>query len=210
MNIILLGAPGAGKGTCASRLKDKLNVPHISTGDIFRENIRNNTPLGQKAKSFIDKGQLVPDEVVIDIVDDRLQKEDCAKGYILDGFPRTIPQAEALSKIANINLVVNIVANDKFIVDRLSGRRVCKCGHTSHLEWMKGSNVCPVCGGELYLRDDDKEETVKERLNVYHKETAPLIEFYKNEKLLVEVDGEAGADSVLAETLEKLNDYNQK
>ena len=204
MKIIFLGAPGSGKGTHATRVKTELGVPHISTGDIFRENIKGGTPLGVLAKSYIDKGALVPDEVVIKIVEDRLSREDCKNGFILDGFPRTIYQAEALKKIASIDVVVNLVVDDEAIVKRVAGRRMCRCGETYNVAFLNGSNVCAKCGGELYQRDDDKEETVKSRLEVYHKETAPLIDYYRKEGLLKDVDGSQGIEAVYADILKVL------
>ncbi|MGI6702220.1 MAG: adenylate kinase [Christensenellales bacterium] len=197
MNIIFLGAPGAGKGTMASRLTKNLNIPHISTGDIFRANIKNNTELGKKAKSYIDKGLLVPDGVVIDIVADRLKRDDCANGYILDGFPRTIPQADALAAISKIDMVINLVVSDELIINRLAGRRVCGCGNTSHIEWLKGSDICPVCGMVMYQRADDKEETVRKRLKVYYDETAPLIDYYREKGVIKDIDGSGGVDAVM-------------
>jgi adenylate kinase len=147
MNLIFLGAPGAGKGTCALKVTERYGIPHVSTGDIRRANIKGGTELGLRAKSYIDQGQLVPDAVVIDIVADRLKKDDCLKGYVLDGFPRTIPQAEALDKIADIEKVINLEVADLEVIERLSGRRVCSCGNTSHVKWLKGSEVCDKCGG---------------------------------------------------------------
>lgn len=201
MKIIFLGAPGSGKGTHATRLKTELGVPHISTGDIFRENIKGGTPLGVLAKSYIDKGALVPDDVVIKIVEDRLKREDCKKGFILDGFPRTIYQAEALKKIADIDVVINLVVDDEAIVKRVAGRRMCRCGETYNVAFLNGATTCAKCGGELYQREDDKEETVKSRLEVYHKETAPLIDYYRKEGLLKDVDGSQGIEAVYADIL---------
>lgn len=157
MKIIFLGAPGSGKGTHATRVKTELGVPHISTGDIFRENIKGGTPLGVLAKSYIDKGALVPDDVVIKIVEDRLSREDCKKGFILDGFPRTIYQAEALKKIADIDVVINLVVDDEAIVKRVAGRRMCRCGETYNVAFLNGSDTCAKCGGKLYQRDDDRK-----------------------------------------------------
>ena len=204
MKIIFLGAPGSGKGTHATRVKTELGVPHISTGDIFRENIKGGTPLGVLAKSYIDKGALVPDDVVIDIVADRLKKDDCKKGFILDGFPRTIYQAEALKKIAMIDVVINLVVDDEAIVKRVAGRRMCRCGETYNVAFLNGATTCAKCGGELYQRDDDKEETVKSRLNVYHKETAPLIDYYRKEGLLKDIDGSPGIEAVYADIMKVL------
>lgn len=201
MKIIFLGAPGSGKGTHAARVKTELGVPHISTGDIFRENIKGGTPLGVLAKSYIDKGALVPDDVVIKIVEDRLKREDCQKGFILDGFPRTIYQAEALKKIADIDVVINLVVDDEAIVKRVAGRRMCRCGETYNVAFLNGATTCAKCGGELYQREDDKEETVKSRLEVYHKETAPLIDYYRKEGLLKDVDGSKGIEAVYADIL---------
>ena len=204
MKIIFLGAPGSGKGTHATRVKVELGIPHISTGDIFRENIKGGTPLGILAKSYIDKGALVPDDVVIKIVEDRLSKADCKNGFILDGFPRTIYQAEALKKIADIDVVINLVVDDEAIVKRVAGRRMCRCGETYNVAFLNGATTCAKCGGELYQREDDKEETVKSRLEVYHKETAPLIEYYRNEGLLKDVDGSQGIEAVYADIMKVL------
>ncbi len=197
MKLIMLGAPGAGKGTQAKKIAEKYGIPHISTGDIFRANIKNNTELGKKAKEYMDKGLLVPDELVVDLVVDRLTKEDAKKGYVLDGFPRTIPQAEALTnalkeKNEEIDYAVNVEVADEVIVNRMSGRRACvACGGTYHVEFnpTKKDGVCDACGGELILRDDDKPETVKRRLEVYHEQTQPLIDYYTKAGKVVEVDG---------------------
>ncbi len=184
MKLVFLGAPGSGKGTHASRLKVDLNVPHISTGDIFRANIKGETPLGIKAKSFIDNGQLVPDELTIELVRDRLSSDDCRNGFILDGFPRTIAQAEALKGFSALDAVVNFVLDSNTIVERISKRRMCVCGETYNLALLNGSNVCAKCGKELYQRADDKEETVRKRLEVYERETAPLIDYYRESGLI--------------------------
>ncbi|MFV0342641.1 MAG: adenylate kinase [Anaerocolumna sp.] len=197
MKIIMLGAPGAGKGTQAKRIADKYTIPHISTGDIFRANIKNGTELGNKAKAYMDQGLLVPDELVVDLVVDRVKQEDCANGYVFDGFPRTIPQAEALDnalKAINekIDYAVNVEVPDDNIVNRMAGRRACvTCGATYHLVHIptKVEGICDVCNNELVLRDDDKPETVLKRLNVYHDQTQPLIDYYQNKGILVEVDG---------------------
>ncbi|MFG6325475.1 MAG: adenylate kinase [Lachnospiraceae bacterium] len=204
MKIIMLGAPGAGKGTQAKMLADKYEIPHISTGDIFRANIKNETELGKKAKEYMDKGLLVPDELTCNLVVDRIQQEDCKKGYILDGFPRTIPQAEALDKALTelndkIDYAINVEVPDENIVGRMSGRRACVgCGATYHIVYnpTKEEGICDRCGKELILRDDDKPETVQKRLNVYHEQTQPLIDFYKNKGVLKEVDGTVDMNDV--------------
>lgn len=197
MKIIMLGAPGAGKGTQAKKIAVKYGIPHISTGDIFRANIKNGTELGNRAKTFMDQGLLVPDELVVDLVVDRVKQEDCSNGYVLDGFPRTIPQAEALDaalKIINekMDYAVNVEVPDSNIVNRMSGRRAClTCGATYHIVHIptKVEGVCDSCGGQLVLRDDDKPETVLKRLKVYHDQTQPLIEYYTTQGILIEVDG---------------------
>lgn len=197
MKIIMLGAPGAGKGTQAKRIAQKYSIPHISTGDIFRANIKKDTELGKKAKSYMDQGLLVPDELVVDLVADRLKQSDCSEGYVLDGFPRTIPQAEALDtalKAINgkVDYAVNVEVPDSNIVERMSGRRAClNCNATYHLKHIptKVEGICDACGAELVLRDDDKPETVLKRLKVYHDQTQPLIDYYTNQGILVEVDG---------------------
>jgi adenylate kinase len=204
MRIIMLGAPGAGKGTQAKKITSRYSIPHISTGDIFRANIKDGTELGKKAKTYIDQGHLVPDELVVDIVIDRVQQQDCADGYVLDGFPRTIPQAEALDKALaemgqSIDYAINVEVPDENIVQRMSGRRACvNCGATYHIVYAptKIENVCNTCEGELILRDDDKPETVQERLNVYHEQTQPLIDYYTQQDKLVEVDGTIDIEKV--------------
>lgn len=197
MKIVMLGAPGAGKGTQAIKIADKYDIPHISTGDIFRANIKGGTELGQKAKSYIDKGELVPDEVTIGMLLDRIAQDDCKNGYVLDGFPRTIPQAESLTEALKsqgdrIDFALNIDVPDEAIIKRMSGRRACpKCGATYHIVYAapKTENICDKCGTELIIRSDDKPETVKDRLNVYHQQTEPLIAYYKTTGVLREVDG---------------------
>ena len=204
MKIIMLGAPGAGKGTQAKKIAAKYQIPHISTGDIFRANIKEGTELGTKAKAYMDKGELVPDELTCDLVVDRISKPDAANGYVLDGFPRTIPQAEALTRALDergekIDFAINVEVPDENIVRRMGGRRAClKCGATYHVEYNapKVENVCDVCQGELVLRDDDKPETVQKRLSVYHEQTQPLIDYYKAEGVLAEVDGTQDIDVV--------------
>ena len=188
MKLILLGAPGAGKGTQATLIKEAYSIPHISTGDIFRANIKGGTELGRLAKNYIDKGELVPDSVVIDIVKDRLMEADCANGFILDGFPRTVAQADALATFTDIDAVINLVVDSDVIIRRIAGRRMCACGETYNTATLKGSEICAKCGGKLYQREDDREETVKNRLAVYEKETAPLIAYYRDKKLLIDID----------------------
>ena len=210
MNIILLGAPGAGKGTQASRISDAYALPHISTGDIFRENIKNETEIGLLAKSYIDKGQLVPDEVTCKIVENRIVKPDCEKGYMLDGFPRTIAQAEALDKVAKIDLVINMDVDFALIMDRLCGRRVCKdCGESYHVTTLNGATTCSRCGGELYQRKDDNPETVESRLAVYSQQTAPLIEYYKAKGLLFNVLSNGTPEDTFEMIAKKLDSFSK-
>lgn len=209
MKIIMLGAPGAGKGTQAKKIAEKCGIPHISTGDIFRANIKNGTELGKKAKTYMDQGLLVPDELVCDLVVDRIQQDDCKKGYILDGFPRTIPQAESLDKALaaigeKMDYAIDVDVPDENIIKRMGGRRACVgCGATYHLVYAptKKEGICDVCGGELILRDDDKPETVQKRLGVYHEQTQPLIDYYKNQGILREVDGTVDMEDVFKEIL---------
>ena len=207
MKIIMLGAPGAGKGTQAQMIADKYNIPHISTGDIFRANIKNGTELGKKAKEYMDKGQLVPDELTVELLLDRVANEDCKNGYVLDGFPRTIPQADVLdselTKLGDkVDYAINVDVPDENIVNRMSGRRAClSCGATYHIVHIptKVEGICDRCGAELVLREDDKPETVKNRLDVYHDQTQPLIEYYSNKGALVEVDGTKEMSEVFAD-----------
>ena len=202
----MLGAPGAGKGTQAKKIAEKYQIPHISTGDIFRANIKNGTELGNKAKTYMEQGLLVPDELVCDLVVDRVKQDDCANGYVLDGFPRTIPQAESLDGALKamgqkVDYAVNVEVPDENIIRRMGGRRAClACGATYHVENIppKKEGICDVCGAELVLRDDDKPETVKKRLDVYHEQTQPLIDYYTNAGVLVEVDGTLAMDDVFA------------
>ena len=195
MNIIFLGPPGAGKGTQAVRVCERLGIPPISTGDILRRAMKEGTETGKLAKSYVERGELVPDNVVIDIVKERLEMEDCKAGYILDGFPRTVAQAEALAEFARIDAVIDIEVEDEVIIKRLSGRRVClNCGGTYHVDMLGGSNICAKCGSELIQRKDDSAETVQSRLTVYHDQTAPLIAFYTQKGLLHSVDGAKGLE----------------
>ena len=190
MNVIFLGPPGAGKGTQAVRVCERLGIPQISTGDILRRAMKEGTPTGLAAKSYVDKGLLVPDEVVIAIVRERLAMEDCQKGYILEGFPRTVPQAEALAQFAKIDAVIDIEVSDEKLTERLSGRRVClNCGGTYHVSTLGGKTTCEKCGSELIQRNDDKAETVLSRLSVYHAQTAPLIDYYAKLGLIRTIDG---------------------
>ena len=208
MNVIFLGPPGAGKGTQAVRVCERLGIPQISTGDILRRAMKEGTPTGLAAKSYVDKGLLVPDEVVIAIVRERLAMEDCRKGYILDGFPRTVPQAEALAQFAQIDAVIDIEVSDEKLTERLSGRRVClNCGGTYHVSTLGGKTTCEKCGNELIQRNDDKAETVLSRLSVYHAQTAPLIDYYAQLGLLRTIDGaqpmEACFEAILSALGEK-------
>ena len=204
MKIVLLGPPGAGKGTQAKSISNKYSIPHISTGDIFRKNISENTPLGVEAKSYMDNGQLVPDEVTINMVKDRLQQEDCRAGYLLDGFPRTVAQAEALNSFLiergeQLDTALLIKVPNEFILERMTGRRVCpSCGASYHVKFNPPTveGKCDLCGSEVIQRKDDTVETVKERLDVYEKETQPLIDFYANKQLLSEVDGTQAINEV--------------
>lgn len=204
MKIIMLGAPGAGKGTQAERIASKYQIPHISTGDIFRANIKEGTELGKKAKAYMDQGLLVPDSLTVDLVMDRISQEDCKNGYILDGFPRTIPQAESLADALaargeGVDFAINVDVPDESIVSRMSGRRAClSCGSTYHIVYAAPAKegICDKCGSGLVLRDDDKPETVKKRLAVYHEQTQPLIEYYSNEKILRTVDGTKDMEQV--------------
>ena len=207
MKIVLLGAPGAGKGTQASKITAAYGIPHISTGDIFRANIKNQTPVGMLAKSYIDKGELVPDEVTCKIVEGRLEQADCQeKGFMLDGFPRTIPQAEMLAGVTSLDAVINVAVDTSLLMDRICGRRVCAtCGETFHISNLDGKETCTKCGGELKQRKDDNPETVQSRLSVYEAQTSPLIEYYEKKGLLVNVQGNATPDAVFEEIKAKLD-----
>lgn len=212
MKIIMLGAPGAGKGTQAKKIADKYQIPHISTGDIFRANIKNGTELGKKAKTYMDQGLLVPDELVVDLVVDRLAQDDCKNGCVLDGFPRTIPQAESLdaalaAKGETIDYAIDVDVPDENIISRMSGRRACVgCGATYHIVYAptKEEGVCDRCGEKLILRDDDKAETVKKRLDVYHAQTQPLIDYYTKKNVLKSVDGTKDMEEVFSAIVEIL------
>ena len=213
MKIVMLGAPGAGKGTQAKQIAAKYGVPHISTGDIFRANLKEGTELGLKAKVYMDQGQLVPDSLTLELIMDRFSKDDCKNGYVLDGFPRTIPQAEALTKALRENndkldYAIDVDVPDENIVNRMSGRRACaKCGGTFHIKYnpTKVEGICDLCGGELYIRDDDKPEIVTKRLVAYHEQTQPLIDYYKKEGILKTVDGTQNVDKVFEDIVAILN-----
>lgn len=214
MKIIMLGAPGAGKGTQAKKIAEKYGIPHISTGDIFRANIKNQTELGMKAKGYMDQGMLVPDELTLELIMDRFTNDDCKNGYVLDGFPRTIPQAEALTKaLADkndaVDYAINVDVPDEAIVTRMSGRRAClACGGTYHIKFnpTKVEGICDACGGELVLRADDKPETVQKRLDVYHEQTQPLIDYYQTQNILKEVDGTLPLEDVFDAIIAILED----
>jgi adenylate kinase len=212
MKLILLGPPGAGKGTQAANMIETFNIPHISTGDIFRKNIKEGTELGKKAKEFMDRGELVPDALVVAIVEDRLKASDCKNGFLLDGFPRTVVQAEALDKVLDVmnfklDYVVNVVVDPKILVERAVGRRICRnCGSTYHVTYNPPivEGVCDKCSGELYQRSDDNASTVTNRIKVYMDETSPLIEYYRLKNILVNVDGQQDIDKVFADILTAL------
>lgn len=199
MNIVMLGAPGSGKGTQATRLSARFNIPHISSGDIFRKNIMEKTPVGLEAKSYIDKGNLVPDDITVKIIKERLTQGDCKDGFILDGFPRTIVQAAALERIVKIDLVVSIDIGAEKLIERLRGRRVCpNCNESYHTDYLGGKTTCAKCGAALVIRSDDDEQTVHERIAVYQKQTAPLKGYYEDKGTLFSVVSEGGIDAVQA------------
>ncbi len=205
MRLILLGPPGAGKGTQAVSISEQFKIPHISTGDIFRKNIKEGTDLGKKAKSFMDNGELVPDSLVVEIVEDRLKEDDCRTGFLLDGFPRTVFQAEALGKVlkannSELNRVINISVDPEVLVERITGRRICKaCGATYHIHFnpTKVEGICDMCGGQLYQRADDNEETVSNRISVYMNETSPLINYYTEKNIIANINGQQDIRKVL-------------
>ena len=208
MKLILLGAPGAGKGTQAVKIANKYGIVHISTGDIFRANIKGGTEIGKQAKSYLDAGKLVPDELTCEIVRDRLTWDDAQKGFLLDGFPRSLYQAEALSKFADIDLCLNLEVDPALIMDRICGRRVCSCGETYHVSTLKGKKTCAKCGKELYIRADDNPETVKTRLDTYNETTAPLIKYYSEKgKLATVVCGNKTPDEVFEAVCQELNKW---
>ena len=215
MNIILLGPPGAGKGTQAKKIQEYYSLPHISTGDILRENINNNTGLGIRAKTYMSNGELVPDELLITIIKDRLSKKDCSAGFMLDGYPRTIPQADALQMILTesgkkIDAVLNISVDDNELIKRLSGRRMCKCGASFHVLFNRPEteDICNACKRKLYQRDDDKPEAISNRLNVYKKQTQPLIDYYDRKKILRTIDGSKEISQIFEEIKKVLEEYD--
>jgi adenylate kinase len=217
MNIVLFGPPGSGKGTQAKMLAEKYGILHISTGDILRENLKNQTKLGLEAKSYMDKGELVPDDVLIKIIKDRLSQPDCASGFLLDGYPRTVPQADALSTILNemgkkLDVVLNIDVHDDELIKRLTGRRMCACGASYHILFNppKREGICDRCGKELYHRDDDKEEAIMNRLDVYKNQTQPLIEYYTKADVMVTVNGAASISEVFDEICRMLDDLKPR
>ena len=210
MRVVFFGPPGAGKGTIAARLSEERSIPHISTGELFREAIKNSTPLGVKVKTIIDSGSLVPDSMTVDLVQKRLSSADVENGFILDGFPRTIPQAEALSEISKIDCVLNIHVEDEIIVKRLTGRRICTvCGNSHHLVFLRPQKpgVCDRCGGKLLQREDDTEGSIRKRLEVYKKQTEPLIQYYRSENLIVDVDGTPAPEVVYELTAKSLSEF---
>ncbi|MBU4373146.1 MAG: adenylate kinase [Euryarchaeota archaeon] len=216
MNTVLLGPPGAGKGTQAKKIQEYYSLPHISTGDMLRENINDNTSLGVKAKSYMSRGELVPDELLITIIKDRLSKKDCRRGFLLDGYPRTIPQADALQMILTesnrkLDAVLNISVDDEESIKRLSGRRMCKCGASYHMAFNppKKDEICDLCKGKLYQRDDDKPDAIRNRLIVYKKQTQPLMEYYNKKSLLKTLDGGKDISQIFEDLKKVLEEYEK-
>ena len=203
MKIALFGPPGAGKGTQAKYIVETFNIPQISTGDLLRAQVREGTELGKMAKGFMDKGELVPQDVVIGMMKDRVQENDCKGGFILDGFPRSAPQAEALREFVSLDTVVNIVVDESALVRRITGRRMCKCGATYHIDFNPPGKegICDKCGAELYQRDDDREETVRSRIKVYRDQTEPLAEFYRKEGIIKDFDGNRAIDEISSDII---------
>jgi adenylate kinase len=215
MNVVLFGPPGAGKGTQARELSKHYDIPHISMGDILRANVRDNTQLGKKAAEYMNQGTLVPDEILIGTIKDRLSEPDCKKGYLLDGYPRTVPQADALAGILDdinmpLEVVLNIEVSDEELVMRLAGRYMCKCGESYHiiLNPPKNAGVCDVCGGKLYQRDDDRADIIRQRLVSYNEKTRPLIDYYEKEGILVNIDGSGDINEVFRQILNVLDHIN--
>lgn len=215
MNIILLGPPGAGKGTQAKKIQEHYSLPHISTGDILRENINNNTGLGLKAKSYMSRGELVPDELLITLIKDRLSKNDCRNGFLLDGYPRTIPQADALQMIMTesnkkLDAVVNISVDDEELIKRLSGRRMCKCGASYHIIFNRPEKegICDACKCDLYQREDDRPDAIRNRLEIYKKQTQPLIDYYGKKKMLRNIDGSKEIAQIFEDIRTVLDEYD--
>ncbi|MEM4501506.1 MAG: adenylate kinase [Thermofilaceae archaeon] len=207
MRLVFMGPPGVGKGTYAAAISERFGIPHVSTGDMIREEIKKGTELGRKLREYVERGELVPDELVTEIVRARLSQEDCKHGFILDGYPRTLKQAEDLDKMTKIDLVLNFVAPDEVIVDRISGRRICrKCGAIYHVKYMpsKVPGVCDRCGGELYQREDDKPEVVLRRLEVYRQQFAPIINYYRERNLIIDIDASDQAEIVIPRVIEAL------
>ncbi len=215
MNLVLLGPPGAGKGTQAKKISEYYSIPHVSTGDILRENISNNTTLGVKAKSYMSRGELVPDELLITVIKDRLRRLDCIEGFLLDGYPRTVPQADALQMILTesnkkLDVVLNIEVNDEELIKRLSGRRMCACGASYHVMFKppEKEGVCDNCTGKLYQRDDDKPQAIKNRLMVYKKQTKPLIDYYSKKGFLRTIDGGKNIMRIFEDIKEVLEEHD--